>query len=108
MPPKRFPNKKPAPKNHPNTNNATQEPQTQEKDEKYEKEVAWCIEQLEIGLKRPNVTKEQEKESKSVIAKLKSNQIPKVQKRHLMHVVFGDYRKHMAEQAKNEQQSVEK
>lgn len=53
-------------------------------DEKYEKELAWCVAQLELGLTRKNVSKEQEQESRKVIDKLKSKSLSKVEKRQLM------------------------
>eukprot|EP01118_Nematostelium_gracile_P013507 TRINITY_DN510_c0_g1_i3.p1 TRINITY_DN510_c0_g1~~TRINITY_DN510_c0_g1_i3.p1 ORF type:complete len:105 (+),score=34.92 TRINITY_DN510_c0_g1_i3:131-445(+) len=65
-------------------------------EEIYQKELQWCISQLEIGLKR--ATREQAAESNAVITKLRSDKYPKAGKRSLMRVVFGDYRKKMKEQ----------
>ena len=76
--------------------------------EQYEKELAWCIHQLELGLQRPNVDESQKKESNKVINKLKSNTQSIIQKRHLMTVVFGDYRKFMRDEEKEAKKNASK
>jgi len=67
-------------------------------DLKYEKELEWCIAQLEAGIKGAKNT-EQITESKKVISKLRSPNYPKPGKRSLMKVVFGDYRTRMKEES---------
>lgn len=106
MPPKRFPTKTTTKPRATSSNNQPNTP-AQPRDEKYEKELAWCVRQLELGLQRPDVAKEQEQESRSVIAKLKSTSLSKVEKRHLMHVVFGDYRKIMQQQENEQNENKE-
>lgn len=63
----------------------------------FEEEIEWCVGQLVIGLLNGNPNSEQIKESKKVIDKLQGNKLSFVSKRHLMSVVFGDYRKRMRE-----------
>ena len=72
--------------------------------EQFDQEIAWCVHQLELGLQRPNVDAEQAKESRSVIAKLKSPKLNVVQKRHLMANVFGDWRKFMRQEQKQKKE----
>ena len=74
--------------------------------EQFDQEIAWCVHQLELGLQRPNVDAEQAKESRSVIAKLKSPKLNVVQKRHLMANVFGDWRKFMRQEQKQKEQEA--
>jgi len=70
----------------------------------FEKEVNWCIHQLELGLRRADA--EQAKESKAVIEKLRSPKRTIVQKRHLMRVVFGDYRKLIQEEQRQQEKDA--
>ncbi|KAL6075664.1 hypothetical protein QOT17_003362 [Balamuthia mandrillaris] len=70
----------------------------------YEKELAWCIKQLEAGLKHPAITPEQAAESNSVLKKLQNPKGTMPNKRHLMKVVFGNYRKHIEEEERKEWQ----
>ena len=66
-----------------------------EVEDSFENEVEWCVSQLVIGLIRGSPNSEQIKESKRVIDKLQGSKLSYVSKRHLMSVVFGDYRKRM-------------
>lgn len=53
---------------------------------------------MQLGLRKSKQDEKQAKESKSVIDKLSSPKVSMAQKRHLMRVVFGDYRKYMREE----------
>eukprot|EP00002_Diphylleia_rotans_P016913 TRINITY_DN3288_c0_g1_i1.p1 TRINITY_DN3288_c0_g1~~TRINITY_DN3288_c0_g1_i1.p1 ORF type:complete len:133 (-),score=36.60 TRINITY_DN3288_c0_g1_i1:157-555(-) len=75
---------------------ATQAPE-EEYQYTYEQELNWCIEQLQLGLKRPGVTPDQAAESNRVIKLLSSAKTPLPKKRALMHITFGDYRRYMRE-----------
>ncbi|EAR96832.1 hypothetical protein TTHERM_00193240 (macronuclear) [Tetrahymena thermophila SB210] len=66
-----------------------------QKQDSFEQELQWCIKQLKLGLVNNNLDKDQIKESTKVISKLESNTVLLVEKRHLMRVIFGDYRKLM-------------
>jgi hypothetical protein len=61
----------------------------------FEEEIEWCVGQLVLGLLSGRPNSEQVKESKKVIDKLQGSKLSFVSKRHLMNVVFGDYRKRM-------------
>lgn len=69
----------------------------EETEASFEEEIEWCVGQLVIGLLSGNPNSEQIKESKRVIDKLQGNKVSFVSKRHLMSVVFGDYRRRMKE-----------
>lgn len=79
------------------------------KQEEFEKELAWCIYQLELGLKRSDADEEQKKESNIVIAKFKSANLNVIQKRQLMRQVFGNnYKGLMQQYSMNEEEDAEK
>ncbi|KAK2095285.1 hypothetical protein P7K49_026701 [Saguinus oedipus] len=58
-------------------------------------ELAWCVEQLELGLKRQKPTLKQKEQAIGAIRTLRSKRTPLPQKRLLMHSLFGDYRAQM-------------
>ncbi|XP_078209006.1 UPF0488 protein C8orf33 homolog isoform X2 [Callithrix jacchus] len=58
-------------------------------------ELAWCVEQLELGLKRQKATLKQKEQAIGAIRALRSKRTPLPQKRLLMHSLFGDYRAQM-------------
>ncbi|XP_065539655.1 UPF0488 protein C8orf33 homolog isoform X2 [Lathamus discolor] len=62
------------------------------------KEVDWCVEQLELGLKTQKSTPKQVDEALRAIKTLRSDKAPLVKKRQLMRAMFGDYRKKMEEE----------
>ncbi|NXG51866.1 CH033 protein, partial [Psilopogon haemacephalus] len=66
-------------------------------DEQLWKEVDWCVEQLELGLKTQKPTAKQAAEALQAIRTLRSDKAPLVKKRQLMRAMFGDYRKKMEE-----------
>ncbi|XP_031525768.1 UPF0488 protein C8orf33 homolog isoform X1 [Papio anubis] len=58
-------------------------------------ELAWCVEQLELGLKRQKPTPKQKEQAIGAIRTLRSKRTPLPRKRQLMHSLFGDYRAQM-------------
>ncbi|KAL4842915.1 hypothetical protein H8958_022137 [Nasalis larvatus] len=58
-------------------------------------ELAWCVEQLELGLKRQKPTPKQKEQAIGAIRTLCSKRTPLPRKRQLMHSLFGDYRAQM-------------
>ncbi|XP_003942072.1 UPF0488 protein C8orf33 homolog isoform X1 [Saimiri boliviensis] len=58
-------------------------------------ELAWCVEQLELGLKRQKPTPKQKEQAVGAIRTLRSKRTPLPRKRQLMHSLFGDYRAQM-------------
>uniref|UniRef100_H0WIJ4 Chromosome 8 open reading frame 33 n=1 Tax=Otolemur garnettii TaxID=30611 RepID=H0WIJ4_OTOGA len=58
-------------------------------------ELAWCVEQLELGLKTQKPTPKQKEQAIGAIRTLCSKRTPLPRKRQLMHSLFGDYRAQM-------------
>ncbi|XP_056359257.1 UPF0488 protein C8orf33 homolog isoform X7 [Oenanthe melanoleuca] len=71
---------------------------SQQSDEQLRKEVDWCVNQLELGLKTQKPTPKQAEEALRAIRILRSDKAPLVKKRQLMRAMFGDYRKKMQEE----------
>ncbi|PKK21912.1 UPF0488 protein C8orf33 homolog, transcript variant X2, partial [Columba livia] len=71
--------------------------ETSQSDDQLWKEVSWCVEQLELGLKTQKPTPKQAEEAVRAIKTLRSDKAPLVKKRQLMRTMFGDYRKKMEE-----------
>ncbi|NXU42872.1 CH033 protein, partial [Drymodes brunneopygia] len=80
-----------------NTDTSQQNEVTQS-DEQLWKEVDWCVNQLELGLKTQKPTPKQAEEALRAIRTLRSDKAPLVKKRQLMRAMFGDYRKKMQEE----------
>ncbi|NXN90172.1 CH033 protein, partial [Bombycilla garrulus] len=74
------------------------EKNSQQSDEQLRKEVDWCVNQLELGLKTQKPTPKQAEEALRAIKTLRSDKAPLVKKRQLMRAMFGDYRKKMQEE----------
>ncbi|NXO95592.1 CH033 protein, partial [Certhia brachydactyla] len=81
-----------------NTDTSHQDEKTSQSDEQLQKEVDWCVNQLELGLKTQKPTPKQAEEALRAIRTLRSDKAPLVKKRQLMRAVFGDYRKKMQEE----------
>lgn len=77
---------------------AQQDESSQQSDDQLQKEVDWCVEQLEIGLKTQKSTPKQVEEALRAIKTLRSDKAPLVKKRQVMRTIFGDYRKKMEEE----------
>ena len=61
----------------------------------FERELDWCIRQLEHGLLRTEATKAQKEQSRKYIKTLQSPKSPLPKRRQLMRQLFGDYRAKM-------------
>uniref|UniRef100_A0A8C0VFS0 Amidohydrolase domain containing 2 n=1 Tax=Cyanistes caeruleus TaxID=156563 RepID=A0A8C0VFS0_CYACU len=81
-----------------NTDTSHQDEKTSQSDEQLQKEVDWCVSQLELGLKTQKPTPKQAEEALRAIRTLRSDKAPLVKKRQLMRAMFGDYRKKMQEE----------
>ncbi|XP_048817806.1 UPF0488 protein C8orf33 homolog [Lagopus muta] len=81
-----------------NKDAAHQDETSQQSDDQLQKEVDWCVEQLEIGLKTQKSTPKQVEEAVRAIRTLRSDKAPLVKKRQIMRAIFGDYRKKMEEE----------
>ncbi|NXU30931.1 CH033 protein, partial [Thalassarche chlororhynchos] len=81
-----------------NTDTSHQDETSQQSDDQLWKEVDWCVEQLELGLKTQKSTPKQVEEALRAIKTLRNDKAPLVKKRQLMRAMFGDYRKKMEEE----------
>ncbi|XP_026171338.1 UPF0488 protein C8orf33 homolog [Mastacembelus armatus] len=71
-------------------------------EEQLNRELDWCIEQLELGLRSQKGTPKQKEEASRALKTLRSSKAPLAKKRQLMRAMTGDYRKKMEEE-KNRQ-----
>uniref|UniRef100_A0A667I6Q6 Uncharacterized protein n=1 Tax=Lynx canadensis TaxID=61383 RepID=A0A667I6Q6_LYNCA len=60
--------------------------------EQLARELAWCVEQLELGLKMQRPSQKQKEQALGAIRTLRSERTPLPRKRQLMRSLFGDYR----------------
>ncbi|XP_050762220.1 UPF0488 protein C8orf33 homolog isoform X1 [Gymnogyps californianus] len=81
-----------------NKDTSHQDETSQQSDDQLWKEVDWCVEQLELGLKTQKSTPKQVEEALRAIKTLRNDKAPLVKKRQLMRAMFGDYRKKMEEE----------
>ncbi|NXK93695.1 CH033 protein, partial [Formicarius rufipectus] len=81
-----------------NTDASQQDEKAFQSDEQLQKELDWCVQQLELGLKTQKPTPKQAEEALRAIRTLRSDKAPLVKKRQLMRAMFGDYRKKMQEE----------
>uniref|UniRef100_A0A8C9BAX0 Chromosome 8 open reading frame 33 n=1 Tax=Phocoena sinus TaxID=42100 RepID=A0A8C9BAX0_PHOSS len=63
--------------------------------EQLARELAWCVEKLELGLKMQRPTPKQKEQALGAIRILRSQRTPLPRKRQLMRSLFGDYRAQM-------------
>ncbi|XP_029779430.1 UPF0488 protein C8orf33 homolog isoform X2 [Suricata suricatta] len=63
--------------------------------EQLARELAWCVEQLELGLKMQRPSPKQKEQALGAIRTLRSQRTPLPRKRQLMRSLFGDYRAQM-------------
>ncbi|XP_076980467.1 UPF0488 protein C8orf33 homolog isoform X2 [Tamandua tetradactyla] len=68
--------------------------------EQLAQELAWCVEQLELGLRTQRPSLKQKKQATGAIRTLCSERTPLPRKRQLMHSLFGDYRAQMEAERK--------
>ncbi|XP_061206785.1 UPF0488 protein C8orf33 homolog [Neopsephotus bourkii] len=81
-----------------NAGTSHQDETSQQSRDQLWKEVDWCVEQLELGLKTQKSTPKQVDEALRAIKTLRSDKAPLVKKRQLMRAMFGNYRKKMEEE----------
>ncbi|NXV72349.1 CH033 protein, partial [Atlantisia rogersi] len=81
-----------------NKDTSHQDKTPQQSDDQLWKEIDWCVEQLELGLKTQKSTPKQMQEALQAIKTLRSDKAPLVKKRQVMRAIFGDYRKKMEEE----------
>uniref|UniRef100_A0A672MYZ5 Zgc:112185 n=1 Tax=Sinocyclocheilus grahami TaxID=75366 RepID=A0A672MYZ5_SINGR len=67
-------------------------------DELLSRELDWCIEQLELGLRTQKTSSKQREEASRALKTLHSSKAPLVKKRQVMRAISGDYRKKIEEE----------
>ncbi|KAM6171779.1 UPF0488 protein C8orf33 homolog isoform 2-T2 [Erethizon dorsatum] len=70
-------------------------PSAEAQAEQLARELAWCVEKLELGLKMQRPTPKQKVQAVEAIRTLRSQRTPLPRKRQLMHSLFGNYRAQM-------------
>ncbi|NXP25990.1 CH033 protein, partial [Scytalopus superciliaris] len=81
-----------------NTDTSQQDEKASQSGEQLQRELDWCVRQLELGLKTQKPTPKQAEEALRAIRTLRSDKAPLAKKRQLMRAMFGDYRKKMQEE----------
>lgn len=67
-------------------------------EEQLNRQLDWCIEQLEVGMKSQKGTPKQKEEASRALKTLQSSKAPLAKKRQVMRAMTGDYRKKMEEE----------
>ncbi|KAM9715950.1 UPF0488 protein C8orf33 homolog [Menidia menidia] len=67
-------------------------------EEELNRQLDWCIEQLELGMKSQKGTPKQKEEASRALKTLRSSKAPLVKKRQVMRAMTGDYRKKMEDE----------
>uniref|UniRef100_UPI003AADD0F9 UPF0488 protein C8orf33 homolog isoform X1 n=1 Tax=Centroberyx gerrardi TaxID=166262 RepID=UPI003AADD0F9 len=67
-------------------------------EEQLNRELDWCIEQLELGMRTQKGTPKQKEEASRALKTLRSSKAPLAKKRQVMRAMTGDYRKKMEEE----------
>uniref|UniRef100_A0A8C6UHR4 Zgc:112185 n=1 Tax=Neogobius melanostomus TaxID=47308 RepID=A0A8C6UHR4_9GOBI len=67
-------------------------------EEQLQRQLDWCIEQLEQGMMSHKATSKQKEEASRALKTLRSSKAPLVKKRQVMRAMAGDYRKKMEEE----------
>ncbi|XP_020780069.1 UPF0488 protein C8orf33 homolog [Boleophthalmus pectinirostris] len=70
----------------------------QSTEEQLQRQLDWCIEQLELGMRSQKASTKQKEEASRALKTLRSSKAPLVKKRQLMRAMAGDYRKKMEEE----------
>ncbi|XP_034948730.1 UPF0488 protein CG14286 [Chelonus insularis] len=71
-----------------------------EAEDKFELELCWCVQQLELSLQNGKISDKHVKNTQKNLNLLKSNTVPLIQKRQIMRNTFGDYREKMLQEEK--------
>ncbi|XP_053551282.1 UPF0488 protein C8orf33 homolog isoform X2 [Bombina bombina] len=85
-------------KNEAQKNSNSHQEELQTGADELQRELDWCIEQLELGLQRQKSTPKQVDEALRAIKTLRSEKAALVKKRQIMRAMFGDYRRKMEEE----------
>ncbi|XP_044512986.1 UPF0488 protein C8orf33 homolog [Gracilinanus agilis] len=75
-------------------------PPDQDEQLRLQRELDWCVEQLELGLRTQKSTPKQAEQAARAVKTLRSNRAELPKKRQVMRSLFGDYRARMEEDRK--------
>lgn len=67
-------------------------------EEQLKRELDWCIEQLELGMRTQKSTPKQREDASRALKTLRSSKAPLAKKRQVMRTMTGDYRKKMEDE----------
>ncbi|CAL1599225.1 unnamed protein product [Knipowitschia caucasica] len=67
-------------------------------EEQFQRQLDWCIEHLDLGMRSHKATLKQKEEASRALKTLRSSKAPLVKKRQLMRAMAGDYRQKMEEE----------
>lgn len=76
-------------------------------EEQLNRQLDWCIEQLELGMKSMTATPKQKEEASRALKTLRSSKAPLVKKRQVMRAMAGDYRKKMEDESKKQYKLIQ-
>ncbi|XP_030840480.1 uncharacterized protein LOC100888117 [Strongylocentrotus purpuratus] len=75
---------------------------------KFQKELCWCIQQLEMGLDNKKAGSQKAPEAVRLLKILKSSKAPMARKRQVMRASFGNYRARMQQEEKKHSEDMVK
>ncbi|XP_072168298.1 uncharacterized protein [Diadema setosum] len=75
---------------------------------KFQKELCWCIQQLELGLVNMKPNAQQAQEAERLLKILKSSKAPMARKRQIMRASFGNYRARMQQEEKKHAEAMKR
>uniref|UniRef100_A0A674N6R3 Zgc:112185 n=1 Tax=Takifugu rubripes TaxID=31033 RepID=A0A674N6R3_TAKRU len=76
-------------------------------EEQLNRQLDWCIEQLEMSFKSMKSTPKQKEEAYQALKTLRSSKAPLVKKRQVMRAMTGDYRQKMEEETKKQYKLIQ-
>lgn len=110
---KKSAKKKPSDSNEPQQKPSSAEESQRAEDtelsaeEQLNRQLDWCIEQLELGMRSQKATPKQKEEASRALKTLRSSKAPLAKKRQVMRAMTGDYRKKMEEEKSKQHKLIQ-
>ncbi|CAL8283439.1 unnamed protein product [Merluccius merluccius] len=76
-------------------------------EQQLQRELDWCIEKLELGLRTQKGTPKQKEDASRALKILRSSKAPLAKKRQVMRAMTGDYRKKMEEEKEKQMKLIQ-
>ncbi|XP_034716933.1 UPF0488 protein C8orf33 homolog isoform X2 [Etheostoma cragini] len=76
-------------------------------EEQLNRQLDWCVEQLELGIKSQKSTPKQNEEASRALKTLRSSKAPLAKKRQVMRAMTGDYRQKMEEEKRKQYKLIQ-